>query len=632
MISVIIPCLDAEDYLGVAIRSLLNQSRQPDEIIVADNGSSDGSRNIAQSFGQTVRLIDVPEKGAPAARTAGYERCSGDAIMFMDADDLLAPDALHALEEALAGGGGNVGCCPWYRYEYEGEAWIVAPASCPPRRPGQDDLAAWLTGWYHPPCSVLWSRTAFERSGGWDPEIGMNQDGDVMMRGFVAGNRLVRTSEGAAFYRRLPDGKVSLSARRASERGIRSRIQVIDRIAHRIQFRGAVRRYAASLEEAYAAIAHDCGAHASREARRCQKRIQKYRDARSPLSAPLRHGGVQFSLASDRFGKKISLARGGREVSTIAERPDRQEAPVIGDPLVTVIVPTFNRVSTLLPSVESVLSQTYRNFELLVVDDGSTDGTPSLIREIEDSRVRLVQLPQNRGPSAARNRGIAEARGSLIAFLDSDDLWFEDKLAGQVDLFRQSSARVGMAITGVETVYRDGERRVDVPEIGSSVFTQLLMRNVLHGGGSSAMIRREVFDTVGGFDTRLPAAEDYDLWIRIARFFEIDCVPRPLIRYHDAADTTGEAGSLRVSRNYAKNRKARAMLFERYAADMQRAGFDHLYLLNSAERELEQTGGSMRNASLLAAKALARRPLAPYTYRWLLTRLAPLAIRRLASG
>lgn len=638
MISVIIPCLNTQEYLGAAIRSLLNQSLPPGEIIVADNGSSDRSKEIASSFGGVVRLLEVPERGAPAARTAGFRECTGDAVMFMDADDLIAPDTLRSLNDALKNGGdksggGAIACCPWYRLEQSGEAWIVAPASCAPRRIGQDDLSAWLTGWYHPPCSILWSRFAFEDSGGWDTDVRLNQDGDLMMRAFIRGHRLVMTNEGSAFYRRLPGEQVSLSDQRRTEMGIEARLDVLDRVSQRLEERDQLRKYAGPLAEAHQLVVKDCPGPSSLSDR-CQERVMQYRELRSPWYGYTRT--VQVSLTEQRnsWRRRISFNSGGR-----APIPAKTEAllndceqPQKDPPLVTVVIPAFNRAATIGDSVRSVLEQDYPNFELLVIDDGSTDGTAAKVQKFEDPRVLVIKQPENRGVSAARNLGIARARGDYIAFLDSDDVWLPGKLKQQVACLDSASSAVGMVITGVETVLPREQRRIDVPAYSGSIFDALLLRNVLHGAASSAVFRREVFDTVGSFDTNYPAIEDYELWLRISRFYQIHSIAEPLVRYFDAGDCVGDEGSLRVSRSYERNRQARQMLFSRYGREMKDRGFDHLFLLNSAERELEQVDGSVRLAIWLAAKAILRRPFGLYSYRWTAMRFLPAVIHRLARG
>ncbi len=117
-VSVVIPCYNAAAYVGVALRALLNQTRPPDEVIVVDDGSTDGSAAVAQSFGAPVRVIRVANGGAARARLRGLSEADGDALMFMDADDLMAPDTLGSLVAVLEDHPEAVATCPWMRYEW----------------------------------------------------------------------------------------------------------------------------------------------------------------------------------------------------------------------------------------------------------------------------------------------------------------------------------------------------------------------------------------------------------------------------------------------------------------------------------------------------------------------------------
>lgn len=630
MISVVIPCLDAERYLGQTLLSLMNQTRPPDEIIVADNGSQDASRKIARSFGGRVRLVDVPRRGASHARKVGVDCASGDALMFLDADDLLAPDALAALEKGLAQGEGNIACCPWYRFERRGEAWIWAPASCAPRRWGQDDLSAWLTGWYHPPCSVLWSREAYEGSGGWDPAIGVNDDGDLMMRALLRGYGLHRTSDGAAFYRRLPEGG-SLSDAAKTVRGIESRLDVLDGIADELEGSGRLSRYAPALKEACALVAKDIDEQAPVLAARVDAALDRIARG-SSLIADAR---ASLARRASGFGRdilsRISL-RGGARLR--ARSPDERSgsfAPIDADsaPLVSVIIPTYNRIGTIGRAIESVLSQDYPRIELVVVDDGSTDGTRDILASMDDRRLRVVRQA-NRGVSAARNRGIAEARGKFFAFLDSDDEWLPGKLRRQMRRFEEEGEDLGLVYGSVEVVSGNCRTMRQASEDGW-LFERLLVENVLFGLASNAVIRREVFDLIGGFDQSLPAIEDYDLAIRIARFFRIAAIKEPLSRYHDAAASAegqDRARPIRVSRDFERNQRARAVLFARYERDLRELRVDHLFKLATARREIHFAAGSFAGAARQALGAIARRPMAPYSYRFLATETAHLLTRR----
>lgn len=599
-VSVVIPCLDSEAFLGSAIRSLINQTQPPHEIIVADNGSTDGSLEIARSFGGPVRVIEVPMRGASHARLAGAAEAHGQALMFLDADDLVAPETIEAMVEALATGARTIAVAPWYRLEQSGRAWVWAPPSCAPRRPGQDDLSAWLTGWYHPPCSVLWSRGAYDLSGGWDSDIGVNDDGDVMMRGLVRGNVLVPTARGAGFYRRTGNG--SLSAGGKSREGLESRLAVLERVKRRLQIEGQLKAYCAPLGEALHMVAADIPSCEKALVRHCTEALAQI--GNPPPPRRVRSGGLPQGAGPP-----------GPEPAQPSQVPGGSDPA----PFVSVVIPAYNRAHTITRAITSVLTQDYDRFEIIVVDDGSSDSTCAMVEAMDDPRLRVV-TQSNSGVAAARNRGIAEARGEFIAFLDSDDEWLPGKLAAQVDCFQRGSPRLGLVYTGFESVADDGARRVHEAQHRGWIYRDLLARNVVTGCGSTTMFRRAALELVGGFDPALPANEDYDLVLRIARFFEVDCVAAPGARYHDAADT---AGPTRVSRNPVANRVSRRILMARYGGDMKRAGVAHLFFIACAERELLLAGGGTASALVHAVRAIRHRPHRPFAWRWALTRFLP---------
>lgn len=610
-VSAIIPCLDAEAFLGSAIRSMLNQTHPPFEIIVADNGSADASRAVARSFGAPVRLLDVPERGASRARLAGAAAAQGEALMFLDADDLVAPETLAAMTRALEAGEGDIALAPWLRLVPSGAAWVWAPPSCAARRPGDDDLAAWLRGWYHPPCAVLWSRAAYERSGGWDPGIGVNDDGDVMMRGLVHGNRLARTAGGAGFYRRSGEGSLSAGAQTAA--GLASRVAVLERIEALLREQQRIARYRAPMAEAVRQVAADCPADAGALAERCRQALARLGD---PAPALRRSGGT------------LPLGAGPPGPDPAAPLPAPIGAPS-PDPLVSIVIPAYNRADTIARAIESVLAQDYPRLEVIVVDDGSTDATQGVVGGFADPRIRLARQA-NAGVSAARNRGIAEARGELVAFLDSDDEWLPGKVSAQVALFQRASPRLGLVYTGFSSVAADGSATMHQARHRGWIYRDLLARNVVTGCGSTSMFRRAALELVGGFDPSMPANEDYDLVLRAARFFEADCVAAPLARYHDAADAQHSVATLRVSRNAAANRASRRILFARYGSDMKRARVAHLFFIASAERELYLAGGTAGAALRAAVNAVRHRPRSPYAWRWAVTLFMPRLAQRLA--
>jgi len=194
-------------------------------------------------------------------------------------------------------------------------------------------------------------------------------------------------------------------------------------------------------------------------------------------------------------------------------------------PKVSVIIPTYNRRDFVREAIASVLAQTYRDFELLVVDDGSNDNTSAAVQEFDG--VRYV-FQANRGVSAARNRGVALSDGEFLAFLDSDDLWQPRKLAYQVAFF---AAHADARICQTEEIWLRNGVRVNPHnkhrKVGGDIFARSLELCLV--SPSAVMLRRELFERVGGFDESLPACEDYDLWLRIAATETIHLIETPLV-------------------------------------------------------------------------------------------------------
>ena len=199
-------------------------------------------------------------------------------------------------------------------------------------------------------------------------------------------------------------------------------------------------------------------------------------------------------------------------------------------PLVSVVIPNYNCARFLAETLDSVFAQTYPNLEVIVVDDGSTDDSLKVLESFA-SRVRVMRQA-NQGVSAARNAGIRESRGAFVAFLDADDLWHPDKLTKQIALF--ANPAVGLVYCAVEYIDERGR------SLGTN-FTgrrgrvlrsiALLQGTIVLAGGSTAVIRRECFDKAGDFDRALSTAADWDMFRRIACYYEIDVVREPLMRY-----------------------------------------------------------------------------------------------------
>jgi glycosyltransferase involved in cell wall biosynthesis len=206
---------------------------------------------------------------------------------------------------------------------------------------------------------------------------------------------------------------------------------------------------------------------------------------------------------------------------------------LLPSPKVSVVIPTCNRAELLRCAISSVLSQTWQDFELLVVDDASSDATPQAVRDFPDPRIHYIRHDERKGGSAARNTGIDCARGQYVAFLDDDDEWLPVKLEKQIKLFEGSPTSLGLVYTGYWIIERENGKVIQqtTPVKRGDLSQEIFVRNWV-GGTSSVAIRKACFETVGGFDPALPSFQDYDMWIRLAQRFELAFVAEPLLKYH----------------------------------------------------------------------------------------------------
>jgi len=184
---------------------------------------------------------------------------------------------------------------------------------------------------------------------------------------------------------------------------------------------------------------------------------------------------------------------------------------------VSVIIPVYNRVKSIGRALDSVLKQTYQPKEIIVVDDGSTDGTVDYIRENYPQVTVLTQA--NQVPSAARNRGIAHSTGEWVALLDSDDIWLPDKLRAQVQIIEKNPGLGMIGSRRYKNCYDYDEQVVKRPVARAVSFFHFLKQTTCHT--STVLLRREALEKVGLFDEKLPAAEDVDLWVRIAYYYKV---------------------------------------------------------------------------------------------------------------
>lgn len=202
------------------------------------------------------------------------------------------------------------------------------------------------------------------------------------------------------------------------------------------------------------------------------------------------------------------------------------------EPLVSIILPTYNRASLIKRAIDSILLQTYRNFELIIIDDGSTDGTERIVSGFSDKRIIYKQLDGNFGANNARNIGISISQGEYIAFQDSDDIWLAEKLRLQVEMLVSSVKEIGVVYVKYFTITRGKYSyfpRKKWINNDDAIFNRLLT----HGNFidlPTTLIRKECFRKAGDFDASLPRFQDWDLMLRIAKLYRFVYISKPLLQ------------------------------------------------------------------------------------------------------
>jgi len=245
---------------------------------------------------------------------------------------------------------------------------------------------------------------------------------------------------------------------------------------------------------------------------------------------------------------------------------------------VSVIIPTYDRAHLIGKAIQSVLDQTFQDFEILIIDDCSHDNTPEVVRSFEDDRITYIRHHNNRGGSGARNTGLEKSRGSLIAFLDDDNEWFNDKLERQVAVLDALPSSFGAVYCGA--ILNKGDKEVYFPPaefrpVEGSILGDLLERSFIDT--SAMLVRREAFRKAGFFGEDLPRYQDWELCIRIAKHFKIKYMPEPLY-YLSVTDKS-------ISTDTKAGMKAYRTIYETHKCDLGRYGQKHKYEYSIGQNE-----------------------------------------------
>jgi len=237
-------------------------------------------------------------------------------------------------------------------------------------------------------------------------------------------------------------------------------------------------------------------------------------------------------------------------------------------PIVSVIIPTYNRAHVVGQAIECVLHQAFQDFEIIVVDDDSTDNTEDVVKGFGDPRIYYLRHKQNYGAPQARNSGAEIARGEYLAFLDSDDLWYPNFLEQQLTALMDLPSTVGMSCCNMMQKMGDSGKVVG-PGKRSLVFDE----NLTHADGiccSSFFVRKVAFHEIGGFDVKFSSFQDFDFLLRMAAKYRIQTVDAVLFEYRLGDDS--------ISRNMASKANGFERIINSYERDILRLGLMHRYL------------------------------------------------------
>lgn len=274
-------------------------------------------------------------------------------------------------------------------------------------------------------------------------------------------------------------------------------------------------------------------------------------------------------------------------------------------PLVSVVIPTYNRPELLVLAVQSVLAQTFQNFEIIIVDDG--ESVETVVQEIKDPRITYIKNPKSLGGAGARNRGASLAHGTLIAFLDDDDLWVPEKLCIQVALLKQHP-ETGFCFCAVKNVYSDHEEDTHVPT-GVHDLKQLSLTRFKGFLTSGLVVRKALFECVGGFDASFPSHQEAELMIRLAHASSGVGVDEVLVHMNLSH------GGDRIGGNIQRRIKGREMILEKHATLF--AQYPKIQALQYYRFFFLYRDGNKKNkarSTLLRAWTLHKNPL--YLFRY----------------
>ncbi|MDX2212389.1 MAG: glycosyltransferase [Oculatellaceae cyanobacterium bins.114] len=502
-ISVVIPCFNYGRFIQQAVESVFSQTFTDYELIVVDDGSTDDTRAVLEPYGDRLQYFYQTNQGPAATRNQGLRLARGEFIIFLDADDYFLPNLLtnqiacfneNPVLGAVVSGWRLVNETGDYLSNLE--LWKTLPHLT---------AEAWVVWRPVLPSATLFRREWLEKIGGFRGEFPPAEDVECFLKLALMGCEIDWCRQIGVCYRQHGNAMTRNTTRQAKQfESLYDQFFAQADLPSSFQQLESKTRYHLLVWLAWRFYHTHCF---NEMAFYLQKSL-----AYTPFSP--------IETVSNWVESFIECCAGhGYSLNTYALSNQAEWQQLIQSvlstqkPQVSVIIPTYNTANYLQQAIESVLNQAFDSYEVIVIDDGSTDDTYCVVEPYLD-HIRYYRQ-HNRGVSAARNRGIQLAQGELIAFLDADDYFLPNKLTKQVDVFT-AHPTVGIVNSGFRAINVNGEAIADVEWWGSMPHLTpqdwLLYKPVLP---SALMFRRDWLEQVGGFDPHLSAAEDLDLVLRL---------------------------------------------------------------------------------------------------------------------
>lgn len=504
-VSVIIPAYNGDRYIVQAVESALSQTFTNLEIIVVDDGSTDGTHQVLQPYLDRIRYIYQENQGVAAARNRGIQESKGDLIAFLDQDDLFFSDKLTA-QVALFRASPSLGIVNsgWRLINEQGNAISdIEPWRYFPKL----DLETWIVQMPVLPSAMMFSRQWLELAGGFNSEFDSVDDSDVVLRLAVLGCEAAWLPQVTVSYRQHSQ---NVSIKKALKQAnlfitLKQKFFQLPDLPQHIRELENPAFYEALTWMAWQLYYSGYPVEA----------VEYYQKSfcYTPYSAT--------KTVIDWINRLVSISQAYGVIFDIQSLRNLSEWKQLMSSIlpqktvrVSVIIPAYNCARYIVQAIESIFNQTYKNWEVIVVDDGSTDNIRQTLELYSDLIQYIYQ--ENQGAAIARNRACELAEGEFLAFLDADDFFLPEKLEKQIACF-EADPSLDMVQNGWLIVDKNGKDLYpampwnEAPKLDLEAF-------VIHKSvrPSAMMLRREWWERLGGFDPRFPPTEDLDFALRLA--------------------------------------------------------------------------------------------------------------------